>query len=164
MNKDGVLTCKDEVRRLVGFEYSFPKEECEFIGRLDYRDWYNHGNVYGLVCNFTTADDRKIAIIAFRHHLPNEIYAPRMSEIDFAHDVQDGTLWKCTLCLTRYGNLYWKDAVPVDGSSEDVELSYTKIQTLTPGRLSKISRNARKRRRRRLYLKKKEEKDAINDS
>lgn len=132
MNESGVLTTKQEVKEYVGFEYAFPKEECVFVGRLDYRNWFNKGNVYGLVCNFTTANGKKIALLAFRHKYPNEIYAPKDCDIDFAHDVEDDSIWKITLVNTKYGNLYWKQAELVSQYDEDdTILSYEKIETYT---------------------------------
>jgi len=103
-----------------------------FVGRLDYRNWFNKGNVYGLVCNFTTANGKKIALLAFRHKYPNEIYAPKDCDIDFAHDVEDDSIWKITLVNTKYGNLYWKQAELVSQYDEDdTILSYEKIETYT---------------------------------
>lgn len=132
MNESGVLTTKQEVKEYVGFEYLFPKEECVFVGRLDSRNWFNKGSVYALECNFTTADGKKLALLAFRHKLPNEIYAPKDCDIDFAHDVEDDSIWKCTLVNTKFGNLFWKSAELVSQYDEnDDVLSYTKIETYT---------------------------------
>lgn len=132
MNEFGVLTTKQEIRNYVSYQYHFPKEECVFVGRLDNRNWFNKGSVYALECNFTTADGKKLALLAFRHKLPNEIYAPKDCDIDFAHDVEDDSIWKCTLVNTKFGNLYWKSAELVSQYDEDDSiLNYTKIETYT---------------------------------
>ena len=132
MNEFGVLTTKQEIRNYVSYQYHFPKEECVFVGRLENRNWFNKGSVYALECNFTTADGKKLALLAFRHKLPNEIYAPKDCDIDFAHDVEDDSIWKCTLVNTKFGNLYWKSAELVSQFDEDDSiLNYTKIETYT---------------------------------
>lgn len=143
MNKSGVLTTRAERREYAGFNYSSPQEECTFVGRLDFRNWYNNNNVYALVCNFTSAEGRKFSLFAFRHKLPNEIYAPRSCEIDFAHDVEDGSIWRCTSVYTRYGQLYWKSAELVSGPTDDDSLlRYSAIHTIT---MEQIEENIAKR-------------------
>ena len=161
MNKSGVLTTEFEKAAYVGFDYTVPEEECIFVGRLVNRVWYNNKNVYGLVCNFITEDGRKIALFAFRHKLPNEIYSPRNCDIDFAHDVKDGTIWRCTHASTKYGKLFWKSAELISEFGDDSSFCYEKIQTYTQEQITdaiakreqrkqeKINRDLRKEEKRR---------------
>ena len=115
MNQSGVLTTKEERDVFLGQDYKSPQKACEVIARLDYRNWYNRGNVYALVCNFTTEDGQKLALFAFRRRLPNpEIYAPQTGDIDFAHDVTENTWWKCTIKATKSGKLKWYSAEPIE--------------------------------------------------
>ena len=111
MNRSGVLTTKEEREEFVGQNYHTPQEECVVIARLDSRNWYNRGSVYALVCNFTTDKGQKLALFAFRRRLPNpEIYAPQKGDIDFAHDVQEGSWWKCTIKATKSKRFKWYSA------------------------------------------------------
>ena len=147
MNESGVLTTREEVYRLVGMDYSKPKEECIFIGRLDSRNWFNKGSVYALICNFTTADNRKFSMFAFRHKRSNEIYSPKNCEIDFAHDVIDGSIWKCTIGMSKFGKLFWKNAeLLMDHNDDDSILSYTHVESFTPEQVAE-NISARDKRR-----------------
>jgi hypothetical protein len=115
MNQSGVLTTKEERDVFIGKDYKTPNGACEVIARLDYRNWYNRKSVYALVCNFTTESGEKLALFAFRRRLPNpEIYAPQKGDIDFAHDVKEGTWWRCVIKATKSGRYKWYSAEPIE--------------------------------------------------
>ena len=115
MNQSGVLTTKEERDVFIGKDYKTPNEACEVIARLDYRNWYNRKSVYALVCNFTTESGEKLALFAFRRRLPKpELFAPQKGHIDFAHDVKEGTWWRCVIKATKSGRYKWYSAEPIE--------------------------------------------------
>lgn len=80
------------------YEYKIKKEPGTYIGVLDDMEHWHRKDNHAMICKFTTLDNEKIALFAWRHRYPRrEIYAPREGEIDFAHDVDLGTVWRLTV-------------------------------------------------------------------
>lgn len=131
MNDFGVLTRKDEVAGLVGMEYGLPVKAETIIARLDSRSWRKlHGRISwpALICNFTVSDGRKIKLLAYRQRLPKpEIYTPRYTpfEIDFAHDVSNGSWWKIEIRMTKTGRSSWYSAEEVPAPDNKQHLDET---------------------------------------
>lgn len=111
MNTSGVLTTKSEKQEFVGTNYHKPSAPGKYKLHLDNRCWYSRRDVYALVCNFSTEDGQGIALFAFRHSTEKgEIYNPKNTLIDFAHEVEDDTWWLCEIHQTKKGTLTWLSA------------------------------------------------------
>lgn len=114
MNTFGVLTTQSEKQEFVGMDYHNPPVPGKYKLHLDSRCWYSRRDVYALVCNFSAEDGQRIALFAFRHPTEKrEIYMPKNTLIDFAHEVEDGTWWLCEIYQTKKGKLTWLSAEPL---------------------------------------------------
>lgn len=96
---DETLTnTNDQPPKKSGYEYKLKEGSGTFIAVLDDLEHWHRKDMYAMICKFTTLDNEKIALFAFRRNFPRrEIYAPREGDIDFAHDVDLGTVWKLTV-------------------------------------------------------------------
>ena len=95
-------------------DYHNPPVPGKYKLHLDRRCWDSRRDVYALVCNFSAEDGQRIALFAFRHPTEKgEIYMPKNTLIDFAHEVEDGTWWLCEIYQTKKGKLTWLSAEPL---------------------------------------------------
>ena len=129
------------------YEYIFPTEECEFIGRLEKRKKHFYNQCPSMLCFFTTAEGRKIVLSAFPSKFEDKALGAKNSEADFANDVQDYSIWRCRVVCSKYGKLYWESAELVsDIENPDTSFCYRKIQTMQAEEIEAniIEREARK--------------------
>lgn len=93
--------------RETGFDYqrySFPDDEGQFAATLDMKEW---GKTPCIHCYFTTADGRKIYLMAYF----DKAYHPIKSDIDFSsEEVKIGDRFLITVRKSQSGKLRWEDA------------------------------------------------------
>ena len=62
-------------------DYIAPNKAETFIGKLVSTEWWHHRGQFALICNFRTADRRRIALFAFQKHIG--FYGPRYGNVNF---------------------------------------------------------------------------------
>ena len=80
----------------------------QFLGR----DWYSRGHVYAAQCIFKLEDGRTFDLFAFRRNVKGvgNIYAPRKTDIDFGHGIEENSWWEITLIKNNQGYTTWMTA------------------------------------------------------